>query len=102
MSTSGACRGAGAPAGATRCGRGWVLWADCDDAAATAALATFEPRPSIIVRSGTASNAHAYWPLLAPAAVDELAAANRRLAHALGADDGAVTNAAAILRPPGP
>ena len=79
--------------------RGWVLWADCDDAAATAALATFEPRPSIIVRSGTASNAHAYWPLLAPAAVDELAAANRRLAHALGADPRSA-EPARILRPP--
>jgi hypothetical protein len=33
--------------------------------------------------------------------VGELEHANRRLAHALGADAGAVTNAAAILRPPG-
>jgi hypothetical protein len=44
---------------------------------------------------------HAYWPLRHPLAVDELEDANRRLAYALGADVGAVTNAAAILRPPG-
>jgi hypothetical protein len=81
-------------------GRGWVLWVDCDDPDAVDALGDFEPRPSIIVRSGTAANAHAYWPLLRPVDVDELAAANRRLAYALGADPKSA-EPARILRPPG-
>ena len=80
--------------------RGWVLWADCDDPAALEALAAFEPRPSIIVRSGSATNAHAYWPLLRPITVDALAEANRRIAAMLGADLRSA-EAARILRPPG-
>ena len=43
---------------------------------------------------------HAYWPLERPLAAAELERANRRIAHALGACQSAVTNAAAVLRPP--
>src|SRR5204862_2312537 len=46
--------------------RAFVLWADCDGEAAVAALADFEPAPSIVIASGTASNCHAYWPLVEP------------------------------------
>ncbi len=89
-----------------------LLWADCDGPAALAALADFPITPSVIVTSGSPAttagratanhreNAHAYWPLthpLAPAALEE---ANRRLAHALGADP-ICTDATRILRVPG-
>jgi hypothetical protein len=78
---------------------GWTLWADCDDAQAIAALERFDPRPAIVVRT-SARGLHAYWPLRRPLAVGQLERANRRLAHALGACQSAVTNAAAVLRPP--
>jgi hypothetical protein len=80
--------------------RASVLWADCDGEDAATALAEFDPAPSIVIGSGTASNCHAYWPLTAPLARDELESANRRLAYALGADL-ASADAARILRVPG-
>ena len=79
--------------------RGWVVWVDCDSAEAVAALDRFEPQPAIVVRT-SARGLHAYWPLEQPLAAAELERANRRLAHALAACQSAVTNAAAILRPP--
>ena len=76
-----------------------MLWADCDGDDAVAALERFEPQPSIVIASGTGSNCHAYWPLTKPLARDEIERANRRLAHALGADP-ASADAARILRVP--
>lgn len=75
-----------------------VLYGDCDTPESIAALERYRPAPSMIVRSGT--GAHGYWALLEPVGPDELEQANRRLAHALGADMRA-TDAARILRPPG-
>src|SRR5215211_5979247 len=80
--------------------RAFVLWADCDGERAVAALAEFEPMPAIVVASGTGANCHAYWPLTGPLPREEVEAANRRLAHALGADP-ASADAARILRVPG-
>jgi hypothetical protein len=77
-----------------------VLWVDCDGDAAVTALERFEPQPAIVIASGTGSNCHAYWPLTEPLVRDELEWANRRLAHALGADP-ASADAARILRVPG-
>lgn len=74
------------------------LWVDCDDETAVAALEGFEPAPSMVIHSG--SGRHAYWSLWPPMSPDEAEGANRRLAHALGADMRA-TDAARILRPPG-
>ncbi len=79
--------------------RAWALWADCDSPAASERLAHFEPQAAIVVRSGSAENRHAYWPLREPLRPSEAEAANRRLAHALRADP-AATDAARILRPP--
>jgi hypothetical protein len=79
--------------------RAFVLWADCDGEDAVAALEDFEPAPSIVIASGSGSNCHAYWPLTEPLAAEELERANRRLAHALGADP-ASADAARILRVP--
>jgi RepB DNA-primase from phage plasmid/CHC2 zinc finger len=76
-----------------------VLWADCDGEDAVAALETFEPAPAIVIASGTNANCHAYWPLTAPLARDEVERGNRRLAHALGADP-ASADCARILRVP--
>jgi hypothetical protein len=81
--------------------RAWVLWADCDTAESIAALQAFRPAPAIVVRSGSGENRHAYWTLTGPIDAETATAGNRRLAHALGADSGAVTSAATILRPPG-
>jgi hypothetical protein len=80
--------------------RAFVLWVDCDGEDAVAALREFEPEPAIVIASGTGSNCHAYWPLSAPLARDDIEPANRRLAHALGADP-ASADAARILRIPG-
>jgi hypothetical protein len=82
-------------------GEGRVAWADCDTPASSMALATFVPRPSMIVASGSGRHRHAYWLLREPVDLDMLEDLNRRLATALGADAGAVTRATAILRPPG-
>jgi hypothetical protein len=79
--------------------RAFVLWADCDGEDAVAALGEFEPAPGIVIASGSGSNCHAYSPLVEPLARDELERANRRLAHALGADP--ASDAARILRVPG-
>jgi hypothetical protein len=77
-----------------------LIWADCDTPQAAAALSAL-PATSMLVASGSASRRHAYWRVTRPLLPDELAEANRRLAAALGADQGAVTGPAAILRPPG-
>jgi hypothetical protein len=79
--------------------RGWTLWVDCDDARSIDALKRFQPGPAIVVRS-SARGLHAYWPLQRSLPADELERVNRRLAHALGACQSAVTGAAAVLRPP--
>jgi hypothetical protein len=80
--------------------RAFALWADCDGEDAVAALREFEPAPAIVIASGSGSNCHAYWPLIEPLVRDERECANRRLAHALGADP-ASADAARILRIPG-
>jgi hypothetical protein len=80
--------------------RAFVLWAGCDGEDAVAALCDFEPVPAIVVASGSGSNCHAYWTIDAPLGRDDVERANRRLAHALGADP-ASADAARILRVPG-
>lgn len=75
-----------------------ALWADCDTPESMEALGAFQPAPSMVVNSG--HGRHGYWSLWPPVGPDELEHANRRLAHALGADMRA-TDAARILRPPG-
>jgi hypothetical protein len=57
--------------------------------------------PAIVIAFGSAGHLHAYWPLARPVNIRAAETANRRLAAQLGADGGAVTNAATILRPPG-
>jgi hypothetical protein len=79
--------------------RAFVLWADCDGDEAVTALERFEPQPSIVIASGSGRNCHAYWPLTEPVGAAEIERANRRLAHALGADL-ASADAARILRLP--
>src|SRR5204862_7075973 len=74
--------------------------AECDGGEAVAALAEFGPVPAIVIASGSGSNCHAYWLLAEPLARDGVERANRRLAHALGADS-ASADAARILRIPG-
>jgi hypothetical protein len=78
-----------------------TLWADIDTADARAALEALPVAPAIVIASGTVGHLHAYWLLQRPVAIATAESANRRLAAQLHADSGAVTNAAAILRPPG-
>jgi RepB DNA-primase from phage plasmid/CHC2 zinc finger len=80
--------------------RVWCLWADCDGSRAGNRLELFEPRPSVVIRTGTETNVHGWWPLRSPLTVAQARRANRRLAHHLGADMRA-TDAARILRPAG-
>jgi hypothetical protein len=81
--------------------RVWTLWADLDDVDAHDALEQLPVAPAILIASGSAGHLHAYWPLALPVSIAAAERANRRLAAQLHADDGAVTNAATILRPPG-
>lgn len=81
--------------------RGGVVWADCDTPSSAAGARSFEPRPSMVVASGSGQHRHAYWVLREPVALDSIAALNRRLALALGADAGVVTKPHTILRPAG-
>ncbi len=76
----------------------WALWADCDGDASTVALDMFDPPPSLVIRSGSGENRHAYWQLREPIAVQHAKRALRRLAHTLGADM-AAAEPARILRP---
>jgi hypothetical protein len=76
----------------------WTLWVDCDTQESIDQLAGFSPQPAIVIRSGR--GLHAYWPLAGPLAREPLERANRRLAYRLDACQSAVTNIAAILRPP--
>jgi hypothetical protein len=78
----------------------WVLWAECDGAAAAEAAKAYAPRAGIIIGSGSGQNVHAYWPLSAPLSPEQAEQANLRLAYRLGADR-ACYDAARILRPPG-
>jgi hypothetical protein len=80
--------------------RVWVLWAECDGAAAAHAAQHYDPQPAIVVGSGSGDNVHAYWPLREPLSPQEAERANLRLAHAIGADR-ACFDVARILRPPG-
>ena len=81
--------------------RVWALWADVDQVDAANRLARLPVAPAIVIASGSPGHVHAYWPLSQPVTPHAAEAANRRLARELGADTGAVTNAATILRPPG-
>lgn len=80
---------------------GRVVWADCDTPSSATTLASFKPRPSMAVASGSGRHRHAYWLLREPADLDTIESLNRRMALALGADAGVVTKAQTILRPPG-
>ena len=75
-----------------------VLWADCDTEGSVDRLSRFEPSPTLAAWSGS-GGCHAYWRLRDPAPPELAEAANRRLAHAFGADV-ASTDASRILRPP--
>ncbi len=77
-----------------------LLWADCDGPDGATALHAFPIPPSVIVRSGTATNAHAFWALTSALALHALEDANRRLALVLAADPMCV-DGARILRVPG-
>jgi hypothetical protein len=81
--------------------RGWVLWADIDQPSAQPPGTGLPVAPGVVINSGTPGHHHLYWPLIEPLAPAELERANKTLAHALGADTGAVLGAATILRPPG-
>ena len=79
--------------------RSHLAFVEIDTPDALDRLRAFQHPPSMIVSSGSAGHAHAYFTLSAPVTVPELERANRRLAHALGGDLASV-DAARILRPP--
>ena len=80
--------------------RAWCLWADCDSPGSVERLRAFRPLPSIVNRSGSGENMHAWWQLREPLSPEHAVRANRRLALALGADR-AATDAARVMRPTG-
>jgi hypothetical protein len=76
-----------------------LLWAELDTPDALERLNIFPLIPSMIIASGTAGHAHAYWQLRTPIDARDVAPNNRSLARALGADLASV-DPARILRPP--
>jgi hypothetical protein len=66
----------------------WWLWLDIDDAERLAGLRAFLRRTpaQLVVSSGGSGGAHAYWRLDRAHDVDEVEAANERLAAHLGGD----------------
>jgi len=79
--------------------RAHLLFVEMDAANALDRLANFAHPPTATVLSGSPGHAHAYWALSALVTVEQLEAANRRLAHSLGGDPACV-DGARILRPP--
>ena len=79
--------------------RSHLAFVEIDTPDALDRLHAFPHPPTMIISSGSAGHAHAYFTLSAPVTVPELERANRRLAHALGGDLASV-DAARILRPP--
>ena len=79
--------------------RSHLAFVEIDTPDALDRLRAFPHPPTMIISSGSAGHAHAYFTLSAPVTVPELERANRRLAHALGGDLASV-DAARILRPP--
>jgi len=84
--------------GADAIERVWSLWADLDGQEAVDALGAFTPAPSIIIRTGSGPNCHAWWPMREPLTPELAQRACRRLAHRLGGDM-ASTDPARILWP---
>jgi hypothetical protein len=77
-----------------------LVFVEIDHADALDRLQRFARPPSMIVSSGTAGHAHAYWILRTQADAAGLEQANRTLAGHLGGDLASV-DAARILRPAG-
>lgn len=75
---------------------GWSVWADCDSPEAVTALRRFKPRPSLVVETSP-GRMQAWWALRHPIPASWVRRANRRLAHALGADLQS-TDVARVLR----
>jgi hypothetical protein len=57
-----------------------VVWAECDGAHAARAALEYDPRPSIVIASGSGPNLHAYWPLRFPLSAPMAEQANLRIA----------------------
>ena len=66
--------------------RSHLAFVEIDAPDALDRLRKFTHPPTMIVASGTAGHAHAYFALSAPVMVSELERTNRRLAHALSGD----------------
>jgi len=77
-----------------------LAFVDIDAVDALDRLQRFARPPTMIVSSGTAGHAHAYWRLRAQVGAVELEQTNRTLASHLGGDLASV-DAARILRPAG-
>jgi CHC2 zinc finger/RepB DNA-primase from phage plasmid len=80
--------------------RSHLAFVDIDAVDALDRLQRFARTPTMIVSSGTAGHAHAYWRLRTRVGAVELEQANRTLASHLGGDLASV-DAARILRPAG-
>ena len=76
------------------------LWADCDSQESSEELAGFEPKPTMLVASGSAGHFHAYWLLESEISAEQAESLNHRLALRLKADV-ACRDASRILRVPG-
>jgi RepB DNA-primase from phage plasmid/CHC2 zinc finger len=77
-----------------------LVFIEIDSPDAHQRLERFTHQPTLTVASGTPGHLHAYWRLRNLVSIDELEAANRRLAHHLGGDLACV-DAGRILRPAG-
>lgn len=76
-----------------------VAWVDLDGPDGAARAASFEPHPTLVVRSGSPGGVHAYWSLDRATDATLVEQINRALAETLAGDP--VWAATTILRPPG-
>jgi hypothetical protein len=76
-----------------------LVFCEIDHPDADARLDRFPCPPTASLASGSPGHRHAYWALRSPIDAGQVAWANRRLAHSLGADL-AATDPARVLRPP--
>ena len=84
--------------------RAHCVWVDCDNASSVERLRAFQPRPSLVIRSGSDDGEtpcmHAWWQLAEPVPAGWARRATRRLARAFGADV-KCAEPARLLRPAG-
>jgi hypothetical protein len=79
---------------------GSALWVRTETGDSVRRLASFRPRPTLILQEGTTNRMTAFWMLARPLCPDDIERANRRLSYSLGTKAGHCSPAF-MFHPPG-